>query len=455
METDPDWPKLKKYFTEKIKTLLAENHALRSVMLQELTEPELEPLLIKPVGTREVTVNILRSEYNLDTLPNQLPTSEIVLWLERCKEDAETVMSENKNLRTILLESVSEDDLHSFLAPPFGKGPDVGLMPKTVSNQLLCKFGKATASTPAEANDVVQDFKKLDWQSNILMLGANTDDPPMESAAHCATQKQCPKTCESAESLLSRARANIKGVAALHPVNALEPNSKRFNMGAISTFSDIGVGLNTSQQTAMMEDRVRDLTHELSEVVQENKHRGEMLNELNQYVELLELRMKQMEEEFAEGKLRMVQDHREALGIHEMEKHQLEQRIRENHEVDEAEKKDLVAFMEAEKLELQQRKDKELALEREKITQLTQMVEEVQRDLVEDLDMKEEKIKQLKIQIAMSESSDIVEKLAQFQNTIAMLQEQLANEMIKRKTCETKLKTTEASLNVLAISKEI
>jgi len=82
-------------------------------------------------------------------------------------------------------------------------------------------------------------------------------------------------------------------------------------------------------------------------------------------------------------------------------------------------------------------------------------VEEVQRDLVEDLDMKEEKIKQLKIQIAMSESSDIVEKLAQFQNTIAMLQEQLANEMIKRKTCETKLKTTEASLNVLAISKEI
>eukprot|EP00241_Pyramimonas_parkeae_P010162 CAMPEP_0114232898 /NCGR_PEP_ID=MMETSP0058-20121206/4862_1 /TAXON_ID=36894 /ORGANISM="Pyramimonas parkeae, CCMP726" /LENGTH=241 /DNA_ID=CAMNT_0001344423 /DNA_START=96 /DNA_END=821 /DNA_ORIENTATION=+ len=173
------------------------------------------------------------------------------------------------------------------------------------------------------------------------------------------------------------------------------------------------------------------------------------------YVELLELRMKQMEEEFAEGKLRMVQDHREALGIHEMEKHQLEQRIRENHEVDEAEKKDLVAFMEAEKLELQQRKDKELALEREKITQLTQMVEEVQRDLVEDLDMKEEKIKQLKIQIAMSESSDIVEKLAQFQNTIAMLQEQLANEMIKRKTCETKLKTTEASLNVLAISKEI
>lgn len=74
---------------DRVQTLLAENHALRSVMLQELTEPELEPLLIKPVGTREVTVNILRSEYNLDTLPNQLPTSEIVLWLERCKEDAE------------------------------------------------------------------------------------------------------------------------------------------------------------------------------------------------------------------------------------------------------------------------------------------------------------------------------------------------------------------------------
>lgn len=90
-------------------------------------------------------------------------------------------------------------------------------------------FGNPHVSCPAVApiKWKIQDFKKLDWQSNILMLGANTDDPPMESAAHCATQKQCPKTCESAESLLSRARANIKGVAALHPVNALEPNSKR------------------------------------------------------------------------------------------------------------------------------------------------------------------------------------------------------------------------------------
>jgi len=67
--------------------LLDHNAALRHILRQELSQEELEGMLLPPEGSRGMTVDLVREVYESDGLPAELSTDVIVGTLELCKED--------------------------------------------------------------------------------------------------------------------------------------------------------------------------------------------------------------------------------------------------------------------------------------------------------------------------------------------------------------------------------
>jgi hypothetical protein len=95
-------------------SLLEHNAALRGVLLQELSDDELTPLLLPPEGERALTVAAVRALYEGEGLPEELLSDVVVFTLEHCKED---VKVRGQHALSADLRTLSRRVLRSPLSP--------------------------------------------------------------------------------------------------------------------------------------------------------------------------------------------------------------------------------------------------------------------------------------------------------------------------------------------------
>jgi hypothetical protein len=82
------------------------------VLRQELSQEELEDLLLPPEGERGITVDIVREVYESDGLPEDLTSDVIAGTLELCKEDVKVRARANN-----VCACVSRPDAHDIATP--------------------------------------------------------------------------------------------------------------------------------------------------------------------------------------------------------------------------------------------------------------------------------------------------------------------------------------------------
>mmetsp|Transcript_29320 Transcript_29320/g.49250 ORF Transcript_29320/g.49250 Transcript_29320/m.49250 type:complete len:638 (+) Transcript_29320:128-2041(+) len=244
------WANVSRLAMTDLKKGLKENDALREVILEQLSEPELELLIAGPSGEHHLLVSEIReltSEEQPDAFDLEPTLPNLVQRLTLIKEMKQTVTRQNGKMRDILLEFLSAAELKRLLPPPWGtKEPLVSDGEGSAMSRVLARELASLAKA-----EQIEDAK----ENNALVVHAGN----------------------------AQSKANVSGKEALLNIEVLDLRRQNTVLAEqVQKKEDLIVKLKA--YTKIMEERQEKQKEEIENVVSELEKKKKNQAEMNEMI---------------------------------------------------------------------------------------------------------------------------------------------------------------------------